>query len=101
MRFLRFQHDEKKEEKRLKLVGLGMENFDKELELSPMIKFRSSANFDEETNMWYHVAILLRENGRVENYSDFTYTDCYENEAQQCVDIEVGGTNFFFKFVAN
>ena len=80
---MRIQHDDAKiDEKRLKLVGLGMEKFNKERTLSPIIKFRSSANFDEETNMWYHVAVLLRENGIVENYSDFTYTDCYENVEQ-------------------
>lgn len=49
--------------------------------------------------MWYFVGALLRKNGRVEFYSDFIYTDYYFIANHECVDIESGGYNFYFKFV--
>mmetsp|Transcript_8564 Transcript_8564/g.10593 ORF Transcript_8564/g.10593 Transcript_8564/m.10593 type:complete len:143 (+) Transcript_8564:1746-2174(+) len=101
VRFLRFEANEIGGVKKLKLIGLGMNNFDTSLEKSPMLKFRSSANFDPEAGMWYFVAVVLRENGRLEFYSDFIYTDHLHDPAKQHVDIEVGAKNFYFKLVKN
>ena len=43
-----------------------------------MIKYRSSAKYDKETKMWYHVALALRRDGSVEFYSDFNYVDVFD-----------------------
>ena len=96
IRFLRIQ---KCSEFEMQIVGLGQYNSAAEnLSQSKVLKFRSSARYDQETGKWYHVGVLLRENGRLEFYSDFIYTDMCHNENKKCVDIESGDTNFYFKF---
>ena len=65
---------------------------------SPMMKFRSTLKVDSETKKWYHMAIVLRENGRVEFYSDFTYVDKYDQE--KCVNIEDAGDRFILRCTA-
>ena len=69
------------------------------MSLSPILKFRASAQFDHETEKWYHVAALLRENGRIEFYSDFIYVDKFEDPKLQCVDVEAAGKKFVFRLV--
>ena len=56
---------------------------------SPMVKFRSSLKFDNETQKWYHMGMALRQNGNVEFYSDFTYVDTYDE--LRGVNIEAAG----------
>ena len=43
--------------------------------------------------------MAIRENGRLEVYSDFILVNEYINPYYQCVDIESGQDEFYMKFV--
>ena len=45
--------------------------------------------------------MVLRENGRIEVYSDFILVNEYYNYELQCVDIATDFNEFYFKFVAD
>ena len=83
------------------MQGLSLKDTAQHLEKSPLLKFRSAASQDSVTGKWYFVGIALRENGRVEIYSDFIYVDQFHDPNMQCVDIETGSFNFYFKMVKN
>ena len=81
------------------LIGLSIKDSDDKLEKSPLLKFRSSATLDPITGKWYHLGLLLRENGRVEIYADFVRVSIYDDHKLQCVDIEMGNNEFYLKVV--
>ena len=65
--------------RRLKIVQLGvMPNFTK-MAVSPVIKYRSVVKKDPKTEKFYQVSLVLRENGRIEVYSDFMLVYEYFN----------------------
>ena len=89
VRFLRVYYyeededvDDSKEDgitRRLKIVQLGvMPNFTK-MAVSPVLKFRSIVKYDSKTDKYYQVSLVLRENGRIEVYSDFMLVYEYFN----------------------
>ena len=93
--------------KKIMLAGLGLNVKENEnLKVTPnetpggrnLLKFRSSAKFDPETKMRYHVALALRKNGSVEFYSDFNYVDVFHKQ-NDCVDIEAAGSKFVIRCV--
>ena len=45
--------------------------------------------------------MVVRENGRLEVYSDFMLVSDYLTDEKQCVDIETDFNQFFCKFVVN
>ena len=47
------------------------------------------------------MGIVVRENGRVEFYSDFILVNEYYNPKLQCIDIATDFNQFFLKFVKN
>ena len=81
------------------MIGLGIKDEEKKLKKSKLLKFRSTASYDEDTDKWYFLGIVLRENGRVEVYADFILVDHFYDPNQQCVDIEIGNTNIYLKIV--
>lgn len=81
------------------MIGLGVKDEEKKLKKSKLLKFRSTASFNEDTEKWYFVGIVLRENGRVEVYADFILVDHFYDPNQQCVDIEIGNNNIYLKIV--
>ena len=70
-------------------------------EVSPLIKYRGTVRHDDQTKSQYYVGIVLRENGRVEVYFDFTLVHSFYQHNLQVVDIESGGRKFYFKMVKN
>jgi len=93
--------------KKIMLAGLGLnvkenENLKVTSNEKPgsrnLLKFRSSAKYDPETKMRYHVALALRKNGSVEFYSDFNYVDVFHKQ-NDCVDIEAAGSKFVIRCV--
>ena len=101
-RRIRFMHLKVDSENHgLKLIGLGLNNDTGDATMKPphVLKFRSSARIDPTTGMWYFVGALLRVNGRVDFYSDFIYTNSWNNPNFECVDLESGGSNFWFRCV--
>ena len=108
--FLKFELNESNQinrRKRMRLIGLSIKENQTEsimarnTERSPLLKFRSSATIDPDSHKWAHVGLALRENGCVEFYSEFIYVDQLNEAAHECVDVEVGHNNFYFKFVKN
>lgn len=73
--------------------------------ISPLLKFRSVAKTEinpvtrEHTR--YQVGIAIRENGKIEVYSDFILVDEYYDPDHQCVDIETNFNSFYLKMVKN
>jgi hypothetical protein len=55
-----------------------------------------SQNDDEEDKL-YNISLVLRENGRVETYSDFMLTDETTEEESQIIDIETDFEYFYIK----
>ena len=66
--------------KQLKLLQLGiLVSLSKKMP-SKLIKYRSVVKFDTQKQKHYQVAIVLRESGRIEVYSDFILVSEYENK---------------------
>ena len=80
---------------------LGLHQEDPATDISPLRKYRYVIKKSEENGKLYHVGLVLRENGRVEIYSDFMKVSEYYNALSPCVDIETTTTNFFLKCVDN
>ena len=70
-----------------------------EQQKSPILKFCSSASYSAELDEWSQVSLLLRQDGRVEIYTDFIMVDEIYDHKRQCVDIESGNRCFYFKMV--
>ena len=68
---------------------------------SPLVKYRSVAKTDTKTGKGYQVAIVVRQNGRVEFYSDFMLVNEYFNTNVQCVDVETDFHQFYLKFATD
>lgn len=83
------------------LFGLGVRDNKKKLEKSPLLKFRSHSSYDKVTKKWFYIGLVLRENGRVEIYSDFILVNHIYDPTFQCVDIEIGNSYFFLKHVVD
>ena len=83
----------------LKLVQLGVMVTMQKLSSSPLLKYRSICKKDPATDKSYQVAIVLRQNGRFEVYSDFVRVYEYYNPNKQCVDVECDFDKFALKFV--
>ena len=94
------EQEEWTENQRMILIGLSIKDRDNS-DNSPLLKYHSTASLETDElskkQKWYHVGMLLRENGRVEIYSDFILVDTIEPDKLQVVDIEVGDNNFFLK----
>lgn len=73
--------------------------------ISPLLKFRSVAKTEINPvtgeRIRYQVGIAIRENGKIEVYSDFILVDEYYNPDHQCVDIETNFNSFYLKMVKN
>jgi len=74
--------------------------------ISPLVKYRSVCKINGNTGKKegdpvkkYQVGMVLRENGRIEFYSDFILVNEYYNPNLQCVDIATDLNEFFLKFV--
>ena len=87
--------------RKLKLVQLGVMVNYSDQELSPLLKYRSVAKVDPVTKKHSQVGLVVRENGRLEVYSDFMLVSDYLTDERQCVDIETDFNQFFLKFVIN
>ena len=72
---------------------------------SPLLKFRSVAKtgIDPVTQevSRYQVGIAIRQNGKIEVYSDFILVDEYYEPNHQCIDIETNFNSFYLKMVKN
>lgn len=88
--------------KKLMLIGLSIKDTSA-TDSSPLLKFESTASRDQsersDGSKWYHVGLLLRENGRVEVYADFILVDeiVPERDNLTVVDLEAGDGAFFLK----
>ena len=71
------------------------------LSISPLVKYRSITKTNGKTNKKYQVGVVVRENGRIEFYSDFILVNEYFNPYKQCVDVATDFNQFFLKFVTN
>lgn len=69
--------------------------------ISPLIKYRSVCKTNPANGKKFQVALVLRENGRFEVYSDFILVNQYSNPKLQCVDIATDFNQFYLKFVKN
>ena len=69
--------------------------------MSPLLKYTSIIKENPTTGKKYQVAIAIRENGRIEFYSDFILVNEYTNPRLQCIDIESDFDKFYLKFVMN
>ena len=49
------------------------------MSISPLVKFRSVAKYDQILKKSYQIGIVLRKNGRIEVYSDFMLVNEYVN----------------------
>ena len=85
----------------LKFVQLGVNQNYSRLSVSKLIKYRSVCKYDKETKKKHQVGVVVRENGRVEFYSDFILVNEYYNPGLQCIDIATDFNQFFLKFVKN
>ena len=47
------------------------------------------------------MSLVVRENGRIEFYSDFILVNEYFNPKHQCIDIATDFNQFYLKFVEN
>ena len=45
------------------------------------------------------MAVVLRQDGTVEFYSNFVFLDKYEDKEKECVDVENAGDRFVFRCV--
>ena len=91
-------------QKKMKLVQLGVVITKSDyLTNSPLLKFRSVAKTEIDPitgrKIRYQVAIAVRQNGRIEVYSDFMLVDEYYKPEHQCVDVETNFNQFFLKMV--
>ena len=66
---------------------------------SPLLKFRSVTKINQKTQKKYQVGLAVRENGRLEVYSDYILVNEFMNPWLQCVDVESGVDKFYMKFV--
>ena len=66
---------------------------------SPLLKYRGVSRIDPKTGEGYNIAIVVRQNGRWEVYSDFMLVYDWYDIAMQCVDIETDFNQFYLKFV--
>ena len=71
------------------------------MSISPLVKFRSVAKYDQILKKSYQIGIVLRKNGRIEVYSDFMLVNEYVNPLLQCVDVETDFNQFVLKFIKN
>ena len=85
----------------LKLSQLGLHQEKPAENPSPLRKYRYTIKRSKRTDKLYHVGIVLRENGKVEIYSDFMEVSQYYNPLMPCVDIETTMDDFFIKCVDN
>ena len=100
IRFLRVSVPNKQSgENHIKIAQLGYIVNNSNLTASPLIKFRSVSKINQKTGRRYQVAVAVRENGRVEFYSDFVLVNEYMNPKIQCVNIDSGQDSFNMKFV--
>lgn len=59
-------------------MAVGVHNeIDEDENPSPLLKYRGTVSTDEKTGEEYFVGIVLRMNGRVEVYYDFTLVDSF------------------------
>ena len=65
---------------------------------SPLRKYKYS-NGKTEDGKGYMVGTVLRENGRIEFYSDFMLVEEYYREKKRCVDIETDAKIFYYHFI--
>ena len=99
IRFLRAFYSETGTQRKINLVQLGVMITKTNMSVSPLIKYRSVAKYDENLKKHYQISIVIRQNGRLEVYSDFILVNEYINPFLQCVDVDTNFNEFYFKFV--
>ena len=77
IRFLRIDNDHVNN--RLKFVQLGILVNHSRMTISPLLKYRSIGKVEDRSGKRYQVGLVLRENGRIEVYSDFILVNQYFN----------------------
>lgn len=88
IRFLRTTYSENLDNlgletnRKLKLVQLGVMITETIMEVSPLVKYRSVAKYDAKLDKHYQVAVVVRQNGRFEVYSDFILVNEFMNELE-------------------
>ena len=87
------------DKKAVKFVQLGLVANSSIMSPSPLLKFRTTTKTNPKTNKRYQVGLAVRENGRLEVYTDFILVNEFMNPMRQCVDIESGADKFYMKFV--
>ena len=101
VRFLRIDFAPRDGRRRLKFVQLGLQINLSELAVSPLLKYRSVSKRNPKTGGYSQLAVAIRENGRVEFFSDFVLVNEYTNPKLQCVDVLTDFRQFYLKFVMN
>ena len=71
------------------------------MQKSPLLKYRSVAKVDPESDIRYQISVVVRENGGFEIYYNFSLVNEYLNPLFQCVDVETDFEQFYLKFVKN
>ena len=94
IRFVRVVADNSKDQ--LNFVQLGILVNHSRMTVSPLIKYRSMGKIDQKTGKRYQVSLALRQNGRIEVYSDFILVNEFYNPQMQCVDIASDFNQFYF-----
>ena len=84
---------------KLKFEQLGVLVNHSPMTASKLVKYRSVCKTRGSTGKKYQVGLVVRENGRVEFYSDFILVNEYYNPRLQCIDIATDLNQFFLKFV--
>ena len=84
----------------LKFVQLGVLVNHSPMTASKLVKYRSVCK-TRDSGKKYQVGLVVRENGRVEFYSDFILVNEYYNPRLQCIDIATDLNQFFLKFVTD
>lgn len=106
IRYLRAYYEERgrageEVHRKLNLVQLGVMITKTNMSVSPLVKYRSVAKYDNHLKKNYQIGIVVRQNGRIEVYADFMLVNEYVNPLYQCVDVDTDFNQFYLKFVKN
>ena len=88
-----------KQKSTLKFIKLGILVNISPLTVSPLVKYQTVTRIDKKSGKMYHVGIVVRENGRMEVYSDYILVNEYYNPKFQCIDVRTDFNKFSLKFV--
>ena len=102
LRFFRIEFKVKDDDTEcLNLIQLGLlTNVAKDKDISPIVKSRSKV-FTDDQGKFSHQLVAIRENGRVDFYSNFMLVSDYFDENEPVVDVETGSNFFCIKMRKN